>query len=65
MMLLKHLENVGNIVGLRDAEFGTFGNSLTNTIIAPNGSPAMAPGPILQKEIFQILKVHLLMVFGH
>ena len=27
-----------------DAEFGTFGNSLTNTIIAPNGSPAMAPG---------------------
>ena len=27
-----------------DAEFSTFGNSLANTIIAPNGQPSMAPG---------------------
>ena len=27
-----------------NAEFSTFGNSLSNTIIAPNGSPSMAPG---------------------
>ena len=45
-------------------EFGTFGNSLTNTILAPNGS-GNGSGSYSPEGNFSDLKVHLLMVFGH